>query len=285
MTHELQQGAFDMIIDGHAHACGEFRDLAGVLGVLDRTGTDAVLLTAGQPGSRRTHTVLPWAEKKPDQDYFFGFNRVLKVITKLARPEAMLGEGNEIVYRMAQQAPSRIFQSLWVDPNAPDSLAKAVVRHREWKFRALKLHQCFHRFKVDGNFMLGAAEWAGKAGLPVIIHLYGPKDAESLLALAKNYPATNFITNHLIGLEIFQAGGTRPDNLFLDISCPPLVSVKRVESAIKWAGASGVTMGSDTPYGKDNLVKILERVRNLPIPAADRDLIMGGNLSKLLGIS
>jgi predicted TIM-barrel fold metal-dependent hydrolase len=43
-------------------------------------------------------------------------------------------------------------------------------------------------------------------------------------------------------------------------------------------------LGSDTPFGKDNLKKNIQRVNRLNIPAEEKDLILGKNMQKLLKI-
>ncbi len=52
--------------------------------------------------------------------------------------------------------------------------------------------------------------------------------------------------------------------------------------AIRFVGAGNVTLGSDTPYGKENLEKNIERIKELDISAEEKDLILGGNMKELL---
>lgn len=44
-------------------------------------------------------------------------------------------------------------------------------------------------------------------------------------------------------------------------------------------------MGSDAPYGNDNLKQIIARVLRLNLSDSEKDLILGGNLQKLLKIN
>ncbi len=48
------------------------------------------------------------------------------------------------------------------------------------------------------------------------------------------------------------------------------------------AGKHKIVLGSDTPYGKNNLKMNIQRIRNLPIPGAEKKLILGENIQKLL---
>ncbi len=47
-------------------------------------------------------------------------------------------------------------------------------------------------------------------------------------------------------------------------------------------GAQKIVLGSDTPYGKDNLRLNLKQVKALPISDEEKDLILGRNLHNLL---
>jgi len=55
-------------------------------------------------------------------------------------------------------------------------------------------------------------------------------------------------------------------------------------NAIKFVGATNVTFGTDTPYGKDNLKKNIDRIRNLDISTREKELILGESIRKLLRI-
>jgi len=58
--------------------------------------------------------------------------------------------------------------------------------------------------------------------------------------------------------------------------------MKRLLKAIEHFGANRIILGSDTPYGENNLKLNIERVKILNIPSEQRDLILGGNIKKLL---
>jgi len=54
-----------------------------------------------------------------------------------------------------------------------------------------------------------------------------------------------------------------------------------VERALGIFGAERLLLGSDTPYGRDNLRTSLERVDGLRVPSAEKALILGGNASRI----
>jgi predicted TIM-barrel fold metal-dependent hydrolase len=70
--------------------------------------------------------------------------------------------------------------------------------------------------------------------------------------------------------------------VYFEISSPSIISVTRLERAIACFGAQRVVMGSDVPYGKDNLRRNIERVQALGISAEEKDFILGQNIQKIL---
>ena len=103
-------------------------------------------------------------------------------------------------------------------------------------------------------------DFAGERCLPVFIHLYSTDEARRLAELATSFPATTFIVAHLIGLELLEGLPRDANNVFFDISPPQLVSQRRVLKAIERFRAARVVMGSDTPYGRDNMARNIARL-------------------------
>ncbi len=100
----------------------------------------------------------------------------------------------------------------------------------------------------------------------------------------RRHPQLKLIVAHLFGMELFIRENLRDEKLFFDISSYQLVSAKRVLKAIAFFGAEKLLMGTDIPYGKDNLKGNLDRIRSLPIPEEQKHLILGDNLKRLLEI-
>ena len=92
------------------------------------------------------------------------------------------------------------------------------------------------------------------------------------------------IIGHLIGLEVFIKEKFYDNNVFFDISFYQGTSIARVLMAIETMGAKQILLGSDTPFGKYNLKKTIERVNHLPIGKKDKRRILGENMKTLLGM-
>jgi predicted TIM-barrel fold metal-dependent hydrolase len=90
------------------------------------------------------------------------------------------------------------------------------------------------------------------------------------------------IIAHLFGLELFIKENLTWENLYFDLSSSYLVSTKRLMKALNLFGVEHLLLGSDTPYGKNNLQKNIDRINRLDIPDNDKKLILGENLSRLL---
>jgi uncharacterized protein len=61
------------------------------------------------------------------------------------------------------------------------------------------------------------------------------------------------------------------------------ISLRRLNKAIAHFGAHRIILGSDTPYGKDNLRLNVQRIKDLSISEQDKQLIFGENLQTILG--
>ena len=106
-----------------------------------------------------------------------------------------------------------------------------------------------------------------------------------MIAYIRNHPQTTFIIGHLFGLEDYIKADLCVENVYFEISAPPFLSIQRVNKAISSFGARKIILGSDTPYGKENLRVNIERVKNLAISDEGKQLILGGNLQRLLKLS
>lgn len=272
-----------MIIDGHAHACGEFCKAETIIPILDRLGVNKVVLCPGPLNQEKGYGLPELKKISGKTDFMLGVNRIISLINRRSSTD-FLPEGNAYVYSLQRKAPDRIIQFYWADPNTPNLETELDEKYQAWGFKGIKLHQCFQKFN-SGSGIYPIARFAGEKGIPVLIHLLSSKDAMELTKTAQKYPETNFIIAHLIGLNLLLEHGRNLDNLYFEISPTPLISSERIYQAISAFGADKVILGSDTPYGKDNLQKNIKRVNELKITDHEKELILGENLHRLLRIS
>jgi predicted TIM-barrel fold metal-dependent hydrolase len=153
-----------------------------------------------------------------------------------------------------------------------------------WNYSGVKLHQIFSSFDTNQESMHQIAEFCEAHNLPLFIHMFKRNNIIEFIDLLQQHPHTKFIVGHMIGYELIEERVFHHDNYWFDISPFFLVSDKRVRKALASYGAGRLCLGSDIPFGKNGLEKNMARVRALPIPQNDIDLILGGNMQELLGL-
>jgi len=272
-----------MIIDAHAHACGEFADPRQLIEILDKLGVDKIALCPGLKG----HTNAPSPPNVPISAikqhplysrYFinpgirFNYNFLLKEKQ----------DGNEFVYSLVGKCPDRIIQIYWLDPRKPDFMAKLKNDFQKWHFKGIKLHQVCTPFKSDGIEINNIAKFCEERQLPLFIHLWSNKEAIKLMNVAKNYPETTIVLLHLIGLEVVVKDASSLKNIHYEISPYSYISENRLSYAIDNLGADHIILGSDTPWDKDSLRNNIARISRLNIDSSDKEHILGGNITDIL---
>ena len=273
-----------MIIDGHAHAAGEFLKPESIIDNLDKYGVDKVILVPGELGSTKNYSLPNLAKLFPVNNVVKVTNLLSKLVIKIAGTAKQIPKGNEYVFNLVQRTNGRVIQFIWMTQQIENPIEYLNEKFTEWEFKGVKLHQCWENYSVDSSFFRTIAEWTEKNDLPLFIHLYSDNDAKQLIAYKKEHPKLKLIVAHLFGLEIFIEHNYKDENLYFDISTIQLTSTKRCMEAIKFVGATNVTFGSDTPYGKDNLRKNIDRIRNLDISTGEKELILGESMRKLFRI-
>lgn len=272
-----------MIIDGHAHASGPFLRAEGIAKALDAAGVDKVVLVSGETDSEQAYSLPRVAHRFPNTDVVAWTNRLTRVIITLTRRARHIAPGNEHVNRLSRELPDRVIPFHWVVPSREEVILGELDRlYDERRFRGLKLHQCWNRFRVRSANFEAVMGWAEEKRLPVFLHLYDRRGVRELIDYLRHHPEAKAIVGHLFGLEDYAASGLRSERIFFDISTHEIVSTQRILKAIDYFGAQQVVMGSDTPYACEALPLAIERVRRLPITEPEKDSILGGNLQRLL---
>ena len=273
-----------MIIDGHAHASGDFLDAEIIIDNLDKYGVDKVILVPGELESTKNYSLPNLAKLFPANNVVKVTNRLTKFVMRITGTVNQIPKGNERVYNLTQTTNGRVIQFIWITQQIENPAEYLKEKFTEWNFKGVKLHQCWEDYSVDSDFFRRVAEWTEKNYLPLFIHLYSDYDVKQLIEYKKGHPKLKLIVAHLFGLEIFIDHKYKDENLYFDISTIQLTSTKRLMDAIKFVGATNVTLGTDTPYGKDNLKKNIDRIRSLDISPREKELILGENMRKLLKI-
>lgn len=204
---------------------------------------------------------------------------------------------NEAVLKLVEAFSQEVIGFVGIngtDPDAPGTLERYVS---EYGFRGAKLHQ-ERDLPLSGLLACYPIyHKAAELGVPVLIHtwhqeeglgdilneVYGVFLPVGILAeLGRRHPETTFIFAHAGGIweKAFQAVAPYA-NLNVDV-CGFDPEIGIVEKAVRALGAERVLYGSDAP-GRSYAAQ-LAKVKYADISDAERDLVLGGNAARLLGL-
>ncbi len=270
-----------MIIDGHAHAFGDFGKTKILIPLMDKLGVDKVVLCPGGTDPNFEFTVPKIAYKKSSMNPFF---HILGNIFFL-RPghKKMPAPNNEHVFSMVQEYPNRLLQYFWIDPNAPNLITILEENYEKMSFAGIKLHQCMMKFSNKDVGMKIISQFATEKNIPIFIHLYNFKEARRFVNLAREFPKTNYIVAHMMGFETIAKKGNDLKNIYFDISTYFIISEKRIHLAMDKFGEDKVLLGTDSPIGDRCLELNMRKIQKMDITQNQKRKILGENLANLLG--
>jgi predicted TIM-barrel fold metal-dependent hydrolase len=274
-----------MIIDAHAHACGEFADPRKLTEILDKLRVDRVALCPGLKGHTSAptppHIPISAIKQHPLYSRYF-INPGIRFNYNFLLKEKQ--DSNKFVYSMVEKYSDRIIQIYWLDPRKPDYMMKLINDFEKWHFKGIKLHQVCTPFKSNGIEINNIVKFCEEKRLPLFIHQWSYKDALKLLNIAKRYLETNFILLHLVGLEVIADQAKYTKNIHYEISPFSYIKESRVQYAIDSLGADHVMLGSDTPWDKNSLKNNIARIGRLNIDSAEKERVLGGNIKDILNL-
>ncbi len=270
-----------MIIDGHAHACGECLQAGSILHHLNANHVDKVVLVPGELNSKKTYSLPNLGRMFPKRNTFIAVNRISKVAITLSGAAKHIYEGNANVHKMASTYPERIIQFYWVSLGRPNAYIELQNDYKKFQFKGIKVHQCWERFRFHSSLFSQVGQFALYHNLPLFTHIWSNRDLVELLAFKKEHPKLVLIIAHLFGVESFIQCKPILLNVYFEISSPSLISDYRLKNAIQQLGADKIIMGTDIPYGKNNLSRTLERIHALQISDEEKKLILGQNMAQI----
>lgn len=145
-----------MIIDGHAHAAGDFCKGFNIIKILDENNVDyAVLAGTPQVNSEKNQDLSFFSKfaDKHSENLIYLTNSLVKKVNSLNKTAKKIDAGNEYVYNLVKQYPNRIIQFYWTDPAEDNILIKLDKKYKEYNFKGIKLHQCINKFNLKEGYM------------------------------------------------------------------------------------------------------------------------------------
>lgn len=279
MKNELEKR---VIVDSHAHACGEYLSVDSIQSKLQKSGCNKIILTPGQYGSKVTYSLKNKTFHNPLADVISKNNKMNKRFMKLMGTIKEIPKGNEYVYNLMKLMEGTVYQSYWITKANIDRLDEDYKR---MKFVSVKLHQCWEDFCIDDAYFKRAASWAENRGIPLFIHVYSRDEMLKLIEYIKGHPNLKIVIGHLFCVEDFlNLSKDVVANTYFDLSNFYFVSKERFMLGYQAFGSEHFLLGSDTPYGKNAFENTMDMIRNSGIPDTDIDNICGKNALKLYGI-
>ena len=271
-----------MIIDGHAHACGDYLTNESIMNYLARNNTDYAILVPGQKGSKKTYNFKEKKIRDKKKEILDGTNKLIKFAIGITNSIKHIPVGNQQIY-MLKKENEKIKQFYWVIHEF--DISHIDSEFEKMKFEGIKLHQCWERSDFKSVWFLNLVDWLINFDIPLFIHLYSFEDVIEIIKIIKKFPKLKIIIAHCYGLEkIAELNSIELENVYFDISNNYFVPKERIENGLKILGSNKFTLGSDTPYGKSALKYTIDRVRQLKIKEYEVDNILGLNMKNIIRI-
>ncbi len=240
-------------------------------------------------------------------------NGIDRAVTFASVPDEM-----EIVGEAARTSGGRLVAFATVNPRNPDSLKRLESAHDRYRYKGMLLFPAMHDYPIGGDDAALALDLARELGLAVFVHcgllrvpiraILGldsefPLDRshpEALMPVAKARPDQNFIVPHFGAgfFDEFLTLGRTCRNVYADTAgsnswgmfqAPPLYLEDLFAQTVGVYGIERLLYGSDTAgfprgYRKDVRNAQIRAMHDAGIKPADQELILGGNLAKLLEV-
>ena len=196
-------------------------------------------------------------------------------------------EGNDHAAEAVREHPDKLTGFAYLHPpyaGIEACLAEADRCIRVLGFRGLKIHPVTDYHPINSpEFVYPLVEKAVALDVPLFVHTgHPPMSGPILMAdLARRHPKAKLILGHL-GHAMFSDAcwvGKEYPNVYADISMNQFGAIKNAYRAF---GPDRMLFGSDSPTSHPIGAKSF--VENLPIPSAEKERILGGNIVRLCGL-
>jgi predicted TIM-barrel fold metal-dependent hydrolase len=185
------------------------------------------------------------------------------------------------------------------------NMKEQVKQIYELGLKGIKLHPAYQKFNVLSprayEAYAAAEEYNLFLSFHTGIHWHRIKDYDVVLfdEIAYHFQKLNFSMEHVGGYHFFPealaviVNNSRRGTVYggltsvftTDTSRYWYLSHDKLQELVYQAGAKQLIFGLDFPYNLERETKIaIEAVRNLNLTDEEYDLVMGGNLRRLLGI-
>jgi uncharacterized protein len=213
-----------------------------------------------------------------------GFDRIC--CTDLTALFYDMHEGNRLLYEEMRKFPDRIlgYASLHSTRFGQEAIDEIKRCRQDYGMRGLKIYST-PELSIAESATIPILEICAELKMPILAHTT-PQECEFLLSAV---PEVQFIMAHAGGQPFAHGDWNRAimaaqkfPNLYLD-TASSAIDTGFVETCVAALGANRILFGTDTPLLDPwpQLVKI----RETRLSKQDRELIMGGNILRLMGVA
>ncbi|MFX0098115.1 MAG: amidohydrolase family protein [Candidatus Hodarchaeota archaeon] len=269
------------IIDAHMHYAGIFMQKGtNLLDYMDENGIDGAVVNTLNTKANLNELIKQSIEKINEQEPGF----------ELFEDFCQGQPSHKEVIQLAKVASDRIFPFFWYNPVDEDreNGLKLVEQSIKNGFKGVKIQPAMTPCTIGSLFPV--AEILVEHGLPIYIHPSSGIFASSrtipssLIKLSKKFPDLNIILGHAAYTMEFcieaLVAATKMPNLYFETS----VSIPYgIITYVKIFGPDRVIFGTDSPTATPFSIEY-NKVAVLNIPREAKEMILYGNIAKLIGI-
>jgi predicted TIM-barrel fold metal-dependent hydrolase len=196
---------------------------------------------------------------------------------------------NQVVAHALAAHPDKFYGWIFINPADTDAVSVIEKYLDAPGWIGVKCHPFWHQYPV--SILDDAAALCSDKGLPLLIHLGGKKENGDFRYLPDRHPDLKIIYAHA-GVPHYHKlwdDAKNRKNVFIDLSSPYLDEPLR-RAAVDAMGPEKCLYGTDGPFGypgEDELYDhgaILAEMDRLPVPAAQKQGILGKNFADLAGL-
>jgi predicted TIM-barrel fold metal-dependent hydrolase len=193
---------------------------------------------------------------------------------------------NEVLAAAIRGQP-RLLSFAVVNPfDADDGVVELKRAVTAWGMRGLKLMPLRHGYEIDGDAALPLMTAAAELGIAVSIHSGAAQFCLpwQIARLARRFPTVPVIMDHM-GWRYYVDGAIdvalEQPNIYLETALVGMPGYIRM--AVDKLGPERVIYGSDYPTGHPS--SMLANIDAANLKPADKALVLGGNLARVLRLS
>lgn len=195
---------------------------------------------------------------------------------------------NEFIKRECEAHPEFIGYITLHQDLTEDEVNAEVALAIKNGMKGVKLHPDFQKFNIDDECAEKFYRAVGNK-LPILFHVgddrYDFSAPSRLVKMAKKYPEVNFIAAHFGGYRCWEEAEIYVglENVYFDTcSSLPFISTEKAKELIDLLGADRFFFATDFPMW--DATAELERFNRIPLSDAEREMILSGNIKRVLKI-